>query len=96
MVVLEPTQTISLGDRLLAVANVRSQAARYGAQVRLLEDAGLVDERAMVRQAWCVFRSLPELGWVRTVAIDAYYDAYGKVGFQRALPVALQPPRSTS
>jgi hypothetical protein len=94
MDLLEVTQTISLGDELVGVAHVRAQAARYGEQIRLLEDRGLERDRAMVRQAWVVFRSLLELGWVRSVAIDAYYDAYCENGFQRHLPSAEQLSRS--
>jgi len=90
---IEITQTPSLGDGLVGVAHVRAQAARYGEQIRLLEEHGMDHEHAMVRAAWVVFRNLLELGWVRSVAIDAYYDAYCEVGFQRRLPTAAQLSR---
>jgi len=94
MVLSDVTQTISLGDNLVEAAHVRAQAARYGKQIRLLEDQGLEQDQAMVRQAWVVFRNMLELGWVRSVAIDAYYDAYCENGFQRRLPSAEQLSRS--
>lgn len=54
------------------------QAARYGEQVRLLEDAGRRDDQLAVRRAYMVFvRQFKSSGYSHKVR-EAYYNEYEK------------------
>lgn len=66
--------------------SVEQQAARYGEQVRILEDRGLEEDRARVRAAWETFRNQFGPSIYSTLARNAYWDAYCEKGFQRKLP----------
>jgi hypothetical protein len=57
------------------IHSIINQASRYGEQVRLLEDAGLVKEYTQVRRAWQAFSHQLDRR-LNLFARDAYYEAY--------------------
>lgn len=65
-----------IGDEDKVTVAVLAQASRYGEQVRLLEDQGLDEDRAKVREAWVGFRNQLTGTELRPLARDAYYNAY--------------------
>lgn len=53
-----------------------TQAARYGEQVRQLEDLGLMKDRAKVRKAWKGFRIQLAGTELAVPARKSYWDSY--------------------
>lgn len=85
-IILDEPDQETLGVYFRQAQNVTAQAARYGEQVRLLEDRGLEEDRKKIRAAWKTFRAQLNSSWLGLEAHRAYYDAYCETGFQRKLP----------
>lgn len=67
------------------IDSVLDQAARYGRQVRELEDADRNEDRMNARRAWEGFRNQLS-GALRAKAVDCYWNEYCQSGFRRTLP----------
>lgn len=61
----------------LSSQQILAQAARYGRQISQLEDHGLEEDRAKVRNAWVYFRRQFSTDFPKYQDLfDAYWDAY--------------------
>lgn len=76
MICVEPQLPVRYVDKTKQFNHMAKQASRYGEQVRLLEDAGRMEERTLIRRAYLAFLRQAN-GFIDPHRIqEAYYEAY--------------------
>jgi hypothetical protein len=67
--------------------SVRLQSARYGLQIRAVEQHDLWDDRCRLRRAWYMFREqLADTPLLPSIAKDAYWSTYAGIAYDLYWP----------